>query len=104
LNTTIPSEFVGFVRETGVRAFDRLAERAKELETPLRNFVRSWSRLSEIEKLALFDELIEAAKLPPAAEPKPAPRRAVKRYDPEEVATTLPKKPRAKPKATSKKK
>ncbi|HUP45411.1 MAG TPA: hypothetical protein VM779_07845 [Thermoanaerobaculia bacterium] len=88
--------------ETGVRAFDRLAGRARELDAPLRNFVRSWSRLSDDDKLALFDKLIEAAHMPDAGdEEEPPPRlkqkHPVKRYDPEEVAATLPKKPRARP-------
>ena len=98
MTTPIPSEFAGFVRETGVRAFDRLAERARDLDAPLRNFVRSWSRLDDGAKFALFDQLIEAAALPPAKETAPpegmAQKRPVRRYDPEEVAATLPKKPR----------
>lgn len=102
----IPSEFVGFVREAGVKAFDRLASRAKELDAPLRTFVRSWSRFSTDEKNALFDELIASARMPgPAPEDPPSPLRqkpAVKRYDPEEVAATLPKKPASRKKAGKK--
>lgn len=100
MTTAIPSEFAGFLRETGMRAFDQLAVRAKDLDPPLRTFLRNWSRLSESDKVVLFDELIDTVRMPAKAEPK----RAVKRYDPEEVAATLPKKPRAKRKATSKKK
>lgn len=100
----IPSEFVGFVREAGVKAFDRLASRAKELDAPLRSFVRSWSRLSADQKNALFNELIAAARVPDAAPDDPAQKRSVKRYDPEEVAATLPKKPAARKKGKKKSK
>lgn len=107
MTTPIPSEFIGFVRETGVKAFDRLARRARDLENPLRSFVLSWSRFSTAQKNALFDELIASAHLPDApSEPPPAEtkqKRQVKRYDPEEVAATLPKKtsPRSKAKKKS---
>ena len=106
MTTRIPSEFVGFIREAGVKAFDRLALRAKELDAPLRSFVRSWNRLSTAEKNALFDELIDSARMPePSAEEEPeGPRqkRPVKRYDPEEVAATLPKTPVPRKKAKKK--
>ena len=106
MTTPIPSEFVGFVREAGVKAFDRLAGRAKELDASLRSFVRSWSRLSDAEKNALFDELIAAAQMPESASDVPPPglkqKKPVKRYDPEEVAATLPRKP-AVPKKPKKK-
>lgn len=108
---SIPSEFAGFVRDTGVRAFDRLAEQAKDLDPPLRSFVRSWSRLSQADKNSLFEQLIDAARLPEAPPRTAAARqtRAVKRYDPDEVAATLPEKAerasrRKKSKKTSKKK
>ena len=105
----ISSEFVVFIRETGVRAFDRLSARSKDLEQPLRNFVRSWSKLTEAEKNELFDELIATIRTQetPAAEAAPPKqKKAVKRYDPEEVAATLPKKPavRKSTKAGAKKK
>lgn len=78
----IPSEFAGFVRETGVRAFDTLAERASELDPPLRQFVRSWGRLSDDDKRALFDELIALLQTPETGEePRPkktAPRKSRK--------------------------
>ena len=94
---TIPSEFRTFVRETAVRAFDQLSERLEDLETPLRAIMRGWARLSSSQKETLFDRLIDMAQVSP--EPKPAARKntreAIKRYDPEEVARTLPK---AKPK------
>lgn len=106
MTTRIPSEFVGFIREAGVKAFDRLTIRAKELDAPLRSFVRSWSRLSTDEKNALFDELINSARMPepPAGEPpeRLKQKRPVKRYDPEEVAATLPKKPAPRKKAKKK--
>lgn len=92
----ISSEFVVFIRETGVRAFDRLSGRAKDLDTPLRNFVRSWSKLTDAEKNELFDELIATIRTPqepPAEATAPKQKKPVKRYDPEEVAATLPKKP-----------
>ena len=92
----IPSEFASFVSLTGIRAFDRLSLRAKDLDAPLRAVLKSWSRLSEAQKSELFDELIAAARMMDApAEPEPTPRqkKAVKRYDPDEVAATLPKKP-----------
>ena len=98
----IPSEFTGFVRETGVRAFDRLAAKAKILDTPLRTFMRSWTRLGEDDKHRLFDELIATVGMPEMKvdEPPPPPvkqKRPVKRYNPEEVAATLPKKKAKKP-------
>ena len=92
----ISSEFVVFIRETGVRAFDRLSTRAKDLDTPLRNFVRSWTRLTEEEKHELFDQLIATIRTQeeaPAEAASPKQKKPVKRYDPEEVAATLPKKP-----------
>ena len=54
MNQSIPSEFAGFLRETGMRAFDQLAVRAKDLDPPLRSFLRNWSRLSESDKIVLF--------------------------------------------------
>ena len=105
---TIPSEFRSFVRDVGIRAFDRLAGRAGELDTSLRTIVRGWGKLSSQQKETLFDELIETAQLTETpAESQPARERAprsIKRYDPEEVEKTLPpkKKLKAKPKAKAK--
>jgi hypothetical protein len=102
---TIPSEFRSFVRDVGIRAFDRLAGRAGELDTSLRTIVRGWGKLSSQQKESLLDELIETARLSETAAEPPAPRerapRTIKRYDPEEVEKTLPakKKLKAKPKA-----
>ena len=105
---TIPSEFRSFVRDVGIRAFDRLAGRAGELDTSIRTIVRGWGKLSSKQKESLFDELIETAQLTETqAEPAPPRERAprpIKRYDPEEVAKTLPpkKKLKAKPKPKAK--
>ena len=96
MSRPIPSEFTGFVRETGIRAFDRLAAKAKILDTPLRTFMKSWTRLSDDDKQHLFDELIATLGRPDSEDEEPPAalkqRRPVKRYDPEEVAATLPKK------------
>lgn len=54
----ISSEFAGFVSDTGVRAFDLLSERTKEVPAPIRPILRAWSKLSESQKRDLFDELI----------------------------------------------
>lgn len=108
MTTPIPSEFVSFVREIALKAFDKLSSRSKDLEAPLRNFIRSWARLSNLEKSAFFDELIAAAQMPdaPAQETAAAAkqRAAVKRYDPETVAATLPKKTPSRTKMKAKKK
>ena len=97
MSRPIPTEFTGFVRETGVRAFDRLAAKAKILDTPLRTFMKSWTRLSDDDKHRLFDELIATVGMPEMQNEEPPAamkqKRPVKRYDPEEVAATLPKKP-----------
>lgn len=74
----ISTEFAGFVRDTGVRAFDRLTTRAKEVEAKLRPVLRAWSKLSDDQKTDLFDELIAAVAandddeetLRPAPKPK----------------------------------
>jgi hypothetical protein len=54
----ISSEFAGFVRDTGVRAFDLLSERTKELPTALRPILRAWTKLTETQKNDLFGELL----------------------------------------------
>ena len=74
----ISTEFAGFVRDTGVRAFDRLTTRTKEVEAKLRPVLRAWSKLSDDQKTDLFDELIAAVAandddeetLRPAPKPK----------------------------------
>lgn len=103
----ISSEFVGFVRDTGVRAFDRLTSRSTELEAPLRPVLRAWSKLSDDQKNDLFDELIaavQATELPPAEPKKSSSKRDIRRFDPMEVEATLPAKPRKKTAASKKKK
>lgn len=96
----IPSEFRSFVRDIGIRAFDRLSARAAKLDTSLRAMVRSWGRLSSQQKDALFDELIEAAQRheddAAAAPVERTSRKPLKRYDPAEVEKTLPKKVKVK--------
>ena len=96
MSATIPSEFAAFVRETGVRAFDRAAGRLKGLDKSLQPVLKTWTRLSEDEKQQLFDILIASAREDdePLAEETPKRSRTVKRYDPEEVAKTLPLKKR----------
>lgn len=54
----IPSEFAEFVRDTGVRAFDRLSERAAEMAAPLRPVLRAWKKLSSSQKNELFEVLM----------------------------------------------
>ena len=102
----IPSEFRNFVRDVGIRAFDRLSARAAKLDTSIRAVVRGWGKLSSKQKESLFDELIETAQAGDeiaAEQPVERPRRAIKRYEPEEVEKTLPKKKlKAKPKAKTK--
>lgn len=70
----ISSEFAGFVRDTGVRAFDLLSERTTELAAPLRPIVRAWTKLSEDQKNDLLDELI--ALIRGTAVEEPSPRKA----------------------------
>ncbi|MGZ7033232.1 MAG: hypothetical protein ACXVIJ_14825 [Thermoanaerobaculia bacterium] len=99
MNATIPSEFAAFVRETGVRAFDRAAGRLKGFDKSLQPVLKTWSKLTDTKKHELFDILIAAARDDdPIPEETPKRSRAVKRYDPEEVAKTLPVKNKPKPK------
>jgi hypothetical protein len=77
----IPSEFAAFVRETGIRAFDSLAGRAKALDKPLQSVLKSWSKLSEDNKNELFDELIALAR--DDDEPPAPPKKAKKADKPE---------------------
>jgi len=95
--SAIPSEFAAFVRETGIRAFDRVAGRAKAFDKPVQTVLKSWSKLSDAKKHELFDTLIACAREDDEPEPeKPKRARVVKRYEPEEVKKTLPKKPKKK--------
>ncbi|HEX9160970.1 MAG TPA: hypothetical protein VF980_04615 [Thermoanaerobaculia bacterium] len=67
----IPSEFAGFIRDAGVRAFDRLNGKSKELTAPVRSVLRAWSKLTQEQKDAMFDELIALAQaMTPPEEPK----------------------------------
>ena len=78
METSIPSEFAAFVHDVTTRAFDSLEPRVKELETPLRSVVRSWSKLSSAEKDRFVDELIAAVQngtQPAEEKPKPRPRK-----------------------------
>ena len=104
---TVPPEFAEFVREVGIRAFDRLALRVKERATTSRTVLRSWSKLTRDDKELLMDDLIASVQdtseielQPDPAAPKP---KVVKRFAPEEVEPTLPEKPRARKKSTKKK-
>lgn len=96
----IPSEFSSFVRDTGIRAFNQLADQPDDFDTPLRAILRQWTKLTGKNKEILFDAAIAAAQSPAEPAPKPRPRaeRPVKRFDPEEVAKTLPKKEKKKSK------
>lgn len=85
---TEPSEFALFVRDTAKRAIENVIARIKDLEAPQRSVIRSWSKLSEKDKDSLVDEVIAASTEPP---PEPAKKKA-KRFEPEEVEKTLPKK------------
>jgi hypothetical protein len=62
MNATIPSEFAAFVRETAIRAFNRVAAKSKSLDKSLQRVLKSWTRLSEEKKNELFDALIASAR------------------------------------------
>jgi hypothetical protein len=100
MSATIPSEFAAFVRETGVRAFDRAAGRLKGFDKSLQPVLKTWSKLTDSKKHELFNILIASAREDDEPIPDETPKRAhaVKRYDPVEVAKTLPKKVAKKPK------
>ena len=103
----ISSEFVGFVRETGVRAFDRLSTRSKEVKVPLRPVLRAWSKLSDDQKTDLFDELISTVQTSDASAPplaRKSSQQDIRRFDPMEVEATLPAKKSRKKVAEPKKK
>lgn len=86
---TIPSEFAGFIRDVGVRAFDRLAEHLKENAASRRAVLRSWGKLSQDDKESLIDELIASAQADsdPGAESAP-PSRAKKSVTKKPAART----------------
>ena len=62
MENKIPSEFAGFVRDVGVRTFDRLAKQGSKLTASVKSVLRSWTRLKKKEKDLLFDELIAMAQ------------------------------------------
>jgi len=62
MNATIPSELAAFVRETGIRAFDRVAATSKSLDKSLQSVLKSWARLSAEKKNELFDVLLASAR------------------------------------------
>ena len=66
----IPSEFAEFVRDAGVRAFDRLSERTKEVAAPLRAVLREWSKLTQRQREELFDALIATTSAGGESEPE----------------------------------
>ncbi len=98
----IPTEFTAFVHDIAIRALDNVGARAAELDTPLRSVARSWSKLSRADKKKFVTELIAAVQHPQEPQETKS-RRAVKRFDPEEVKKTLPKKPKAVAKKKTKK-
>ena len=71
----LPSEFAGFIRDAGVRAVDRLSDKANDLPAPIRALLRAWNKLSADAKHELFEELIATVMIP-GQEPKPARKRA----------------------------
>ncbi|HEY3056735.1 MAG TPA: hypothetical protein VGK31_12465 [Thermoanaerobaculia bacterium] len=74
----ISSEFAGFVRDTGVRAFDLLSERLNEVPVLLRPVLRAWSKLSTAQKNELFEQLIAVVRggdSPPLTRKKAAKKR-----------------------------
>ena len=102
----VPTEFTEFVRDVGIRALDRLTQRLHEQAASRRALLRSWSKLTRDDKESLMDELIASAALAQESEmvPQPAPApRVSKRFDPEEVAATLPADPKL-PKKSKRKK
>jgi hypothetical protein len=84
----IPSEFAAFVRETGIRAFDSLAGRARKLDKPLQSVLKSWSKLSEDKKNELFDYLIAVARDEDEA-PEPPKREKAKKAAPKKKKKKL---------------
>ena len=73
----IPSEFAAFVRETGIKAFDRVAGKAKTFDKSLQSVLKSWTKLSEDEKHELFDTLIASAR--DDDEPEPPKKKTAKK-------------------------
>lgn len=107
MNRPAPAEFAEFVREVSIRALDRMADRVKELAKEQRAVVRAWSRLSPDDKHSLLTELLAAAlaTAPPEENPskESAAPKPIRRYDPDEVAATLPVKALKRPKKSVRK-
>lgn len=58
----VPTEFSGFVRDVARRALDTLAERVKDLDPAFRPVLRAWTRLTDLDKEQLLDELISSVR------------------------------------------
>lgn len=58
-----PSEFVGFVRDIGVRSFDYFASRVTDDRSPFHKLAAYWSELAEEQKSRFFDQLIMGAQV-----------------------------------------
>ena len=103
---TVPPEFAEFVREVGIRAFDRLSLRLKERAATSRTVLRSWSKLTRDDKELLMDDLIASVQDTSeiTLQPDPAAPRITRRFEPAEVEPTLPVKPRPRKRKSTKKK
>ena len=123
----IPSEFVEFVRDVGIRAFDNLAVRlapssVKEAAvdegtrhvSPIQSIARDWIGMDPVEKEHFFEQMIAAAQIVAASAPLIAGVRKIRRdrthsrkTQPQNIPVDLTEPPRvAKPakKADGKKK
>lgn len=58
-----PSEFVGFVRDIGVRSFDYFASKVTDDRSPFHKLAAYWSELAEEQKSRFFDQLITGAQV-----------------------------------------
>jgi len=63
----MPSEFAHFLRDLGIRAFDRVASRLEQESRPdegmVRKLARQWSTLPPAEKERFFGYVVSAAEL-----------------------------------------
>ena len=82
------TEFAEFIRDTGIHAVDTVSERTADFAAPVRSVLRAWAKLSEEQKLALFDALI-ATTLPDAPAPQ---KRAAKRTSSKKTSKKTAKK------------
>jgi len=122
----MPSEFAHFLRDLGIRAFDRVASRLEQESRPdegmVRKLARQWSTLPPAEKERFFGYVVSAAELAVAAAPAlsvglataakvrratrpknataspPADAGARRYYDPKDAEATLPDKRKKKKK------